>query len=466
MSEGAQRREALKFMVASAAAVAATAVAVPRLPVIASSTVPGVPGDYDYIVVLANGIIEAYDATGILTASGTDWGAVVNSCLARASPNGVWIHTKEGTYVQSSSVAIPSGYNAPVTLSGEGMARTPQAKYTSPRPSTIIKNTTVAGRIVDTPNSGAPALFIRDITLFNSGGGGVVALNLVNAMEGGISRVMVTQVDPTVPFVAEPHVPSTGSIGINLGTGTGKNLFRIEQAYIINYDTGLLVNTDWLVADQIEFNWCNSKCVDIEGGFYQEFRLLHGFDCGGNLLYNNKPLDLTFERELTTVIGLADEGKGPTGYAAKGPSVNNVRGGFMLILGTFNPAGTGQPLVSGQLANTYGILTNFPSSGGGTLLPGPLSVNANIKTVTGPTFGNASYTMPFAGPSYKKFLLFLNGYQNLSGSPQTISFPIKFSQIPLIVADATSKASVTANALSLPSSMTSPVTGWIVIEGY
>ena len=459
------RREAIKFL-ATGAAAAVTAAAVAALPSRASAASPGPIGDYDFIIINSSGTIEAYDPNGNLVTSGSDWGAVVNELLTKAPPDGVWIHTKSGIYLQSTSVSIPSSYNATVTLSGQGMARTPQAKFTSPRPSTIIKNTQSGGKIIVTPGAGQPALFVRDMTLFNAGGGVTTGISFQNALEGGLERVMVTQVDPTVSFVSEPSAPALGSIGINLATGTGKNLFRLQEVYIINYDTGLLINSDWVCADQLEFNWCNTRCVDIEGGFYQEFRFLHSFDSGGTMVYDNKSPDTSFERELTVILGLADEGKGPSGYVAKTPSVNNVKGAFLLILGTFNPAGTGVGYVTGQTSSVFGLFTDLPSAGGGSALPGPVGINSAMKSLNGSTAGTASYTMPFSGPSYKRFLVYLNGYQNATATAQAIAFPAKFTESPAIVVDATQKAIVSNAGVSLPSSMSSAITGWIIIEGY
>jgi hypothetical protein len=465
LGQGATRRDALKFLAAGAFATAA-GVATRPLAAAAQATSSGGLGDYDYIVTLSAGTIEAYDNAGNLIVSGGDWGSIVNALLSQASDTGIWIHTTEGVYPQSTNVAIPAGYNSTVKLTGEGMSRTPQAKYTSPRPSTIIKNISPGGRVIDTPNLGQPAVYIRDIVFYNSGGGACEAINLGNALEGEIARVMVTQVDPTKPFLAEPSRPGSGSIGINLSTSTGKNLFRLQQVYIINYDTGLLINSDWVCADQLEFNWCNTRCVDIEGGFYQEFRFLHAFDCGGTMVYDNKAADTAFERELTTIIGLADEGKPPAGYASKAPSVNNAKGAFMLILGTFNPAGTGVGLVSGVLTNTYGLLTDLPSAGGGSLLPGPVGINAAIKTLSGSTAGTVMFSMPFAGLAYKKFLAYLNGYQNSTGTPQTIAFPVKFTQAPALATDVTKGSSASTTSLALPPSMAAPVTGWVIVEGF
>jgi hypothetical protein len=460
-----ERRNAIKFLAASSA-VAAASVMVPSLTASAASPSSGSIGEYDFIITESGSSIYAYDQAGNLVTSGTDWGEIVNLLLADASPKGVWIHTKEGIYLQQTTVAIPAGYNAPVTISGEGMARTPQAKFTAPRYSTIIKNTVSGGKIIDTPNSGEPAIFIRDITLFNAGGGPSVAIGLENALEGEVCRVMVTQVDPTAAYSSAPHAPSSGSVGIDLTTAAGKNLFRLQQVYVINYDTGISIYSDWVCADQLEFNWCNTRCVDIEGGFYQELRFVHAFECGGTMIYDNKAVDTGFERDLTTVTGLADEGTGPSGYKSKGPSIDNVKGAFLLILGTFNPAATGQGMLTGVLQNTYGLITNLPSSGGGSLLPGPVSINSNITTLEGKSGGKALYSMPFAGASYKKFLAYLDGYQNSTSTPQTIPFPVKFGEPPAVVLDATKASTATGTSLALPTSMGSAVTGWIILEGW
>ncbi len=88
-------------------------------------------------------------------------------------------------------------------------------------------------------------------------------------------------------------------------------------------------------------------------------------------------------------------------------------------------------------------------------------------TLNGTTAGAAVSSQPEVGSSYKKFIVYLNGYENTSGVAQTIAFPVAFSHAPYIAEQPGSfGASVSATTLTLPTSMGSPVTGWIVVEGY
>jgi len=89
-----------------------------------------------------------------------------------------------------------------------------------------------------------------------------------------------------------------------------------------------------------------------------------------------------------------------------------------------------------------------------------------MKSLNGATAGTASYTMPFNGGSYKRFQVYLDGYQNATGSAQSIPFPTKFVQVPAIITDATGKATASTAGIGLPTSMSSAITGWIILEGY
>ncbi len=87
-------------------------------------------------------------------------------------------------------------------------------------------------------------------------------------------------------------------------------------------------------------------------------------------------------------------------------------------------------------------------------------------TINGITSGTIIYSMPFRGESYKKFVAYLGGYRNSTATPQTITFPTAFTNIPKLVSDDSGGATVSTTTLILPNNMTSPKTGWIIVEGY
>ena len=94
-------------------------------------------------------------------------------------------------------------------------------------------------------------------------------------------------------------------------------------------------------------------------------------------------------------------------------------------------------------------------------------------TLTGTSAGSAVWSQPYEGSSYKKFVAYLNGYENTTATSQTITFPVAFAQAPTVVVfDAgsvgapTFAATATTTTLTLPNSMGATVTGWLICEGY
>ncbi len=87
--------------------------------------------------------------------------------------------------------------------------------------------------------------------------------------------------------------------------------------------------------------------------------------------------------------------------------------------------------------------------------------------LSGTTAGKAKSSQPFVGGTYKRFLVYLEGYKNASGTAQTIAFPVAFQKEPLILSQPASfGATVSTTTLTLPTAMGAAVTGWIVVEGY
>jgi hypothetical protein len=80
--------------------------------------------------------------------------------------------------------------------------------------------------------------------------------------------------------------------------------------------------------------------------------------------------------------------------------------------------------------------------------------------------GQAVSSMPFHAPTYKKFVVWFDGYENISKTPQTISFPLTFTESPMFIANIDPPCTVSTSQLTLPASMDAPVTGWAVLEGY
>lgn len=86
--------------------------------------------------------------------------------------------------------------------------------------------------------------------------------------------------------------------------------------------------------------------------------------------------------------------------------------------------------------------------------------------LNGTTAGTATSAQPFSGPFYKKVIVYLAGYENVSATAQTITFPTAFTNPPYLAHDDSGGATVNATTLTLPASMGATKTGWIVVEGF
>jgi hypothetical protein len=78
--------------------------------------------------------------------------------------------------------------------------------------------------------------------------------------------------------------------------------------------------------------------------------------------------------------------------------------------------------------------------------------------------GTATYSMPFRGPSYKKFIVVLDAFTSAGGSD--INFPVPFNATPCVYGDsaAVAVATVTNSKITLTSGPT--VSGVVFVEGY
>jgi hypothetical protein len=86
-------------------------------------------------------------------------------------------------------------------------------------------------------------------------------------------------------------------------------------------------------------------------------------------------------------------------------------------------------------------------------------------SLSGTTAGTAVSNFTAYGATAKRFAVYLGGYENTSGTSQTITFPYPFTNAPAITHDDSGGATVSATTLTLPNSMSSAKTGWIIVEG-
>jgi len=91
----------------------------------------------------------------------------------------------------------------------------------------------------------------------------------------------------------------------------------------------------------------------------------------------------------------------------------------------------------------------------------------STASLTGTTGGSITYIQVNALSTYKKVLLYANGYENTTTTAQTITFPTAFTTVAAVTSNTTGMTvTVNLTTLTLPASMTAAASGVIVVEGY
>lgn len=102
-----------------------------------------------------------------------------------------------------------------------------------------------------------------------------------------------------------------------------------------------------------------------------------------------------------------------------------------------------------------------------TLTADGVNPSNSVASFAGTTAGTVYWVMPFQGSGYKKVLVYLDGYENDTGTAQTITYPTAFVQTPNIYNPAgVAGVTTTTTELSIDPDNTTAYTGWIVVEGY
>ncbi len=113
-------------------------------------------------------------------------------------------------------------------------------------------------------------------------------------------------------------------------------------------------------------------------------------------------------------------------------------------------------------------LSNTLSVSGAATFSSTINPNASQSTLSGATAGSVVYSEPFTGSSYKKVVLFFNGYENDTTTNQTITYPTAFSTVAAITFNNTGltlSTSTTTLTITSPDSTTT-YTGLAIVEGY
>ena len=110
-----------------------------------------------------------------------------------------------------------------------------------------------------------------------------------------------------------------------------------------------------------------------------------------------------------------------------------------------------------SLTDQAGSVVRYTVVGGGS---------TRQTTLTGTSAGTFVWSMPQEGSGYKRFVGHYTGYENTTATAQTISYPVAFALPPKITTNDGPSGSTGTSVLTLPASMGSAVTGWIIVEGY
>jgi len=159
-----------------------------------------------------------------------------------------------------------------------------------------------------------------------------------------------------------------------------------------------------------------------------------------------------------------------TTYWQMGPNYETTGGGggphdFWLLNNT-----TGTNILQFQSAsNTVNIGVDADSSYPVTLnVGGTINPNASQTTITGTTTGSIVCSMPFQGSSYKKVIIYCNGYSNDTTTAQTYTFPTAFTLTPIALVNEVSAMTITVSTtgISFVPDNTTIYSGYIILEGY
>lgn len=99
---------------------------------------------------------------------------------------------------------------------------------------------------------------------------------------------------------------------------------------------------------------------------------------------------------------------------------------------------------------------------------GSISSSPTQTTITGITAGNIVCSMPFQGPTYKKVVIFANGYENDSTTEQTYTFPVPFTNpnATMTFNNTGMTPLLSQTEIGFVPDTTTAYTGLIILEGY
>ncbi len=117
-------------------------------------------------------------------------------------------------------------------------------------------------------------------------------------------------------------------------------------------------------------------------------------------------------------------------------------------------------VIDGQANEPY-----YLANAGSYALGNTFGVKSSPAVLSGTNAGEILWQMPEQGSGYKKFVAYLNGYENTGTTAQTLTFPTAFNHTPTVSQPNGFGATVSTTTLTLPTGMTGVVSGVLVVEG-
>jgi hypothetical protein len=163
---------------------------------------------------------------------------------------------------------------------------------------------------------------------------------------------------------------------------------------------------------------------------------------------------------------------GALGYVV----LKNAVSGSAVLLGHCTTSGsgaacsvvdTGQTLTAytANAADQTGVADLGAITAPSLTLNGPIFADGPVTTLAGTTAGDLYWSEPFQGAAYKKTVLNFQGYENTTATAQIVTYPTPYAYTPTSSGQCPAGMTIAASSVTLPASMSAPVSEQCFIEG-
>jgi len=324
-------------------------------------------------------------------------------------------------------------------------------------------------------------IILEDLTFTSiqpSGSQYLLTMVQLDNFAGFYLKNIVVNVNTPTGSLNNPLDSNTIGISINQ-PGYGNGLAILDNVYVVNYTNGIWAyNIQHLHIKQAFVQFCSYGLILGNVGNYPP--VIDIIDLEQNtyhvLFDNSSPLWLYSGRFQIQNQGaysstnwynaIADFASGNSGavygeievYFSGGSVSGNPL--FGAINGTVNNI-----TYNGSISNLYGLVIH-QIEGLGSI--GAYPIGSGGITTAGPTAGSVSMQFERYGPSYKRLLINVSGYENDTTTNQTINFPLSFSTTAGVSLNTTGlTVSVNTSSITITSpNSTATYSGIIIVEGY